>query len=80
MKKLAYGLAAAALLAGTQFLVPANAMTAPPVGAATAAETLQVRYQYHHHHHHHRRVCTVKTIVKRGYHGRRIVKHVRVCR
>jgi len=77
MKKLAYGLAAAALFAGTQFLVPANAMTAPPVGAAAATETLQVRYQYHHHH---RRVCTVKTIVKRGYHGRRIVKHVRVCR
>lgn len=77
MKKLAYGLAAAALLAATQFRVPANAMTAPPVAAA-ASETLQVRYQYDHHHH--RRVCTVKTIVKRGYHGRRIVKHVRVCR
>jgi len=78
MKKLAYGLAAAALLAATQFLVPANAMTAPPVGAAASSKTLQVRYQYDRHHH--RRVCTVKTIVKRGYHGRRIVEHVRVCR
>ena len=78
MKKLVYGLAAAALLAGTQFLVPANAMTAPPIGTAAATETLQVRYRYHHHHH--RRLCTVKTIVKRGYHGRRVVKHVRVCR
>ncbi|RTM08982.1 MAG: hypothetical protein EKK33_27320 [Bradyrhizobiaceae bacterium] len=77
MKKLAYVLAAAALLAGTQFLVPANAMTAPPVGAAAASETMQVGYHYHHHH---RKVCTVRTIVKRGYHGRRIVKHVRVCR
>ena len=76
MKKLAYVLAAAALLAGTQFLVPANAMTAPPVGAAAASETMQVGYHYHHH----RKVCTVRTIVKRGYHGRRIVKHVRVCR
>lgn len=40
MKKLAYGLAAAALLAGTQFLIPANAMTAPPVGAAAASDTM----------------------------------------
>jgi hypothetical protein len=65
MKKIAYGFAAAAMLAGTQFLVPANAMMAPPVG---------------YHYHHHRRVCTVRTVVTRGYHGRRIVKHVRVCR
>jgi len=78
MKKLVYGLAAAALLAGTQFLVPANAMTAPPIGIAAATEALQVRYRYHHQDH--RRLCTVKTIVKRGYHGRRVVKHVRVCR
>ncbi|MGY4466914.1 hypothetical protein ACVWWK_002596 [Bradyrhizobium sp. LB9.1b] len=55
--------------------VPANAMTAPPVGAGATSETVQVRYYNHH-----RRVCTVRTIVKRGYHGRRIVKHVRVCR
>lgn len=77
MKKIAYGLAAAAMLAGTQFLAPAHAMTAPPVGAAAAPETMPVRSQYHRHD---RNVCTVKTIVKRGYHGRRIVKHVRVCR
>jgi hypothetical protein len=38
MKKIAYGFAAAALLAGTQFLVPANAMMAPPVGAAATSE------------------------------------------
>ncbi|MCK1306585.1 MULTISPECIES: hypothetical protein [unclassified Bradyrhizobium] len=75
MKKLAYGFAAAALLAGIHFAVPANAMTAPPAGAAATSETVQVRYF-----HHHRRVCTVRTIVKRGYHGRRIVKRVRVCR
>jgi hypothetical protein len=76
MKKIAYGVAAAALLAGTQFLVPANAMMAPPVGAAATSETMQAGYHYHHH----RRVCTVRTVVTRGYHGRRIVKHVRVCR
>ncbi|WP_144030790.1 hypothetical protein [Bradyrhizobium japonicum] len=75
MKKIVYGFAAAALLASTQFLVPANAMMAPPVGVAATSETMQAGYHYHH-----RRVCTVRTIVKRGYHGRRIVKHVRVCR
>ncbi|MCK1390509.1 hypothetical protein [Bradyrhizobium sp. 1] len=77
MKKIAYGFAVAALLAGTQFSVPANAMMAPPVGAAATSETMQAGYHYRQHH---RRVCTVRTIVTRGYHGRRIVKHVRACR
>ncbi|WP_439409689.1 hypothetical protein ACNJX9_17320 [Bradyrhizobium sp. DASA03076] len=40
MKKLAYGLADAASLGATQFLVHANATAAPPVDATAASETL----------------------------------------
>ncbi|WP_131870727.1 MULTISPECIES: hypothetical protein [unclassified Bradyrhizobium] len=78
MRKIAYGLAAAALFAGTQFPVPANAMTALSVGAAAASEMMQAGY--YHRRRYHRRVCTVRTVIKRGYHGRRIIKHMRVCR
>jgi len=74
MKKLALGLAAAWLgfsaLSGS-----ANAMPAHRSGITASSDLVQA-----HYHHRHRKVCTVRTVVHRGYHGRRIVKRVRVCR
>lgn len=75
MKKLALGVAAAASLALSALSVPASAMPARPIGAIASSDVVQARYHYHP-----RRVCTVRTVVTRGYHGRRVVKQVRVCR
>ncbi|WP_247296725.1 hypothetical protein [Bradyrhizobium sp. 179] len=75
MKKLALGVAAAASLALSALSLPARAMPVQPIGATATPDLLQARYHYHP-----RRVCTVRTVVTRGYHGRRVVKRVRVCR
>jgi len=76
MKKLACALAAGTLLALSSLSGPANALPAQPLpGAAVSDDIVNARYHYAP-----RRVCTVRTVVTRGYHGRRIVKHVRVCR
>ncbi|WP_155253816.1 hypothetical protein [Bradyrhizobium japonicum] len=76
MKKLSYALAAGTLLALSSLAMPAHALTAHPMpSAAVSADVVNARYHYAP-----RRVCTVRTVVKRGYHGRRIVKRVRVCR
>jgi hypothetical protein len=76
MKKLSYALAAGTLLALSSLAMPAHALTAHPIpGAAVSADVVNARYHYAP-----RRVCTVRTVDKRGYHGRRIVKRVRVCR
>lgn len=76
MKKLHYAFAAGTLLALSSLAMPARALPAHPIPAATVSgDVVNARYHYAP-----RKVCTVRTVVTRGYHGRRIVKHVRVCR
>lgn len=76
MKKLSYALAAGTLLALSSLAAPASALPAHPLPAASVSgDIVNARYHYAP-----RRVCTVRTVVTRGYHGRRVVKHVRVCR
>jgi hypothetical protein len=81
MKKITLGFAAAALLGLASFSAPAIAFQAPLPGAATAAsDVVTVDYRRRHYSHRHRSVCKFRTVVSRDYHGRRIVKRVRVCR
>ena len=76
MKKLTCALAAGTLLALSSLAAPAIALPAHPIPSATVSgDAVNARYHYAP-----RRVCTVRTVVTRGHHGRRIVKHVRVCR
>ncbi len=76
MKKLSYALAAGTLLALSSLAAPANALPAHPLPSATVSgDVVNARFHYAP-----RRVCTVRTVITRGYHGRRIVKRVRVCR
>lgn len=76
MKKTALGFAAAIALGLASFSAPASALpVAPGIAAQSSSEVTTVQYR-----HHHRPVCTMKTVVSRGHHGKRIVKRVRVCR
>ena len=76
MKKLSYALAAGTLLALSSLMVPAHALPAQPIpNASVSGDVVNARYHYVP-----RRFCTVRTVVTRGYHGRRVVKRVRVCR
>jgi hypothetical protein len=81
VKKTAFGFAAALALGLVSFSLPASAMPAVP-GLATqaASDVTTVQYYHRHRHVHRHRACTYRTVVSRGYHGRRIVKRVRVCR
>jgi hypothetical protein len=76
MKNLTFGFAAAALLGLSALSFPANAMPVHPMSTAATSEIIQARY----HHYRPHKVCTVRTVVRRGHHGRRVVKKVRVCR
>ena len=81
MKKITFGFAAAALLGLASFSIPAAAFQAPMPGAAAASDAVTVQYRHRDHfRHRHHRVCKMRTVVTRGYHGRRVVKQVRVCR
>lgn len=83
MNKLAHGLAIAVLLALGTLSVRANAAPASPIAPTAASDLVQAQYQRHYHHHHRyhsRKVCKLRTVVKRGPHGRRVVTRVRVCR
>lgn len=75
MKKTALGFAAAIALSLASFSAPASALPAAHGLATHSSDVTTVQYR-----HRHRPVCTMKTIVKRGHHGHRIVKRVRVCR
>jgi len=79
MKKIAHGLVIAVLLAVGTLSAPANAAPASPIAPAVATDLVQTQY-HHHHRYHSRKVCKLRTVVKRGYHGRRVVTRVRVCR
>ncbi len=76
MKKLTCAVAAGTLLALSSLATPASALPAQPIpGAGVSGDIVNARYHYAP-----RRVCTVRTVVTRGYHGHRVVKRVRVCR
>ncbi len=78
MKKTAFGFAAAIALGLVSLSAPASALPAAPgIALHTSSDVTTVQYR---HRHRHRPVCTMRTVVKHGHHGRRIVKRVRVCR
>lgn len=83
MKKLAFGIAAAAAIGLASIAAPASATT------ITQTKTVAplTDFSSQHRHYTHRKtvirrgpVCTVRTVVKRGPYGRRVVNKVRVCR
>jgi hypothetical protein len=72
MKKTLIAAAGAALLGLASFSAPAAAM---PVYGKTSIHSGVHSVRYVHRH-----FCKVKRVVKRDRFGRRIVRHVRVCR
>jgi len=80
VKKTALGFAAALALGLASLTVPASAMQVAPGIATHSSDITTVQYRHGHRHMAPRKVCTVRTMVSRGHHGKRIVKKVRVCR
>lgn len=84
MKTFVFGIAAAAVIGLGSMVAPASATTITPEKiAATQITDFSSQHRGHAHrgHRFHRGpVCTVRTVVKRGPYGRRIVNKVRVCR
>ncbi|MGB3866197.1 MAG: hypothetical protein WBA29_11290 [Xanthobacteraceae bacterium] len=77
MKKTAFGFAAAIALGLASLSAPASALPAAHgVAVHTSSDVTSVQFRRHHR----KPVCTMRTIVKHGHHGKRIVKRVRVCR
>jgi hypothetical protein len=74
VKKTALGFAAAIALSLASFSAPASALPAAH-GLAAHSDVTTVQFR-----HRHGPRCTMKTVVSRGHHGKRIVKRVRVCR
>ena len=73
MTKIALGFATAALVSLSSFSAPAYALPAHPLATSDSSDVVNVRLVRH-------KVCTVRTVVTRGFHGKRIVKRVKVCR
>ena len=85
MKKIAFGIAAAAALGLASMVAPASATTITVDTTNVAAPITDFSSQHRHRAHRTtviRRgpVCTVRTVIKRGPYGRRVVNKVRVCR
>lgn len=85
MTKFAFGIATAAAIGLASIVAPASATTIAADKAAAAQITdFSSQHRGHRadrgHRFHRGPVCTVRTVVKRGPHGRRIVNKVRVCR
>ncbi len=85
MKNFAFGIAAAATIALASMVAPASATTITIDKTNVAAPITDFSSQHRHRAHRTtviRRgpVCTVRTVVKRGPYGRRVVNKVRVCR
>ena len=81
LKKIVFGFAAAVALGLASFAVPASA--AVPVQTGIASNNTDVSAQRHMRRHSMMRrgpVCTVRTVVRRGPMGRRVVTKTRVCR
>ncbi len=73
MKTITLGLATAALLGLAALSAPASAFPAPQLAVSSHTNVVDVAFR------HHRKVCTLRTVVKRS-HGHRIVRKVRTCR
>lgn len=85
MKKFAFGIAASATIGLASLVSPASATTITLDKTNVAAPITDFSSQHRHRAHRTtiiRRgpVCTVRTVVKRGPYGRRVVNKVRVCR
>ena len=83
MKTLALGFAAAVTLGLASFAVPASAATSQPAGLSSATDFSSQRMERRMMRRPMMRrgpVCTVRTEVRRGPMGRRIVSKTRVCR
>jgi hypothetical protein len=85
VKNFALGIAAAATIGLASLVAPASATTITIDKTNVAAPLTDFSSQHRHHAHRTtiiRRgpVCSVRTVIKRGPHGRRIVNKVRVCR
>jgi hypothetical protein len=85
VKNFAFGIAAAAAIGFASLVSPASATTITIDKTNVAAPITDFSSQ--HRHYSHRKtiirrgpVCSVRTVIKRGPHGRRIVNKVRVCR
>ena len=84
MKKFAFGFAAAAVIGLASLTAPASASTTVQT---TKMATPITDFSSQHRHGARRTtiirrgpVCTMRTVIKRGPHGRRVVNKVRVCR
>jgi len=90
VKKFAFAIAAAATIGLASLVSPASATTITIDKTNVAAPLTDFSSQHRHYgrpSHAHRKtiirrgpVCTTRTVIKRGHHGRRIVDKVRVCR
>ncbi|MBC7577070.1 MAG: hypothetical protein H7312_06865 [Tardiphaga sp.] len=80
MKKFALGFAAAVALGLVAFAVPASAATPTPQGISTSTDISAARYGARRKSVRRGRVCSMRTVVRRGPMGRRIVTKTRVCR
>ncbi len=90
VKKYVFAIAAAATIGLASLVAPASATTIALDKTDVAAPLTDFSSQHRHYgrpHHAHRGhrfhrgpVCTVRTVVKRGPYGRRVVNKVRVCR
>lgn len=78
MKKTVLGFAAVLALGFAAFAAPASAapVAVPAAGLTSIAHSAVTEARFVHHGRH----CTMRTVVRRGPHGRRIVNKVRVCR
>jgi hypothetical protein len=74
VKKTVLALSTAAVCGLLSFAAPASA--APLPAAGVSVDHTDVSSQRFHR----RKVCTVRTVVHRGPHGRRIVRKIRTCR
>ena len=80
MKKLLIVAAGAAFIGLASLVAPAAAMPVHGITINNASDVENVQYRPRHGHIKRHPVCTTKRIVKRGPHGRPVVRMVRVCR
>jgi hypothetical protein len=79
MKKSLIIAAGAAFLGLASLTAPAVAMPMHGISSNNLAEIENVQYRPKHRHVR-RKICKTERVVRRGPHGRPIVRHVRVCR
>lgn len=80
MKKSLIIAAGAAFIGFASFVAPASAMPVQGISIDNASGVENVQYRPKHRHHARRQVCKTQRVMKRGPHGRPVVRMVRVCR